>query len=106
MKQAEFTECANEIIDHCKDLLLSKGDEYTLKNIDRLSHFKKSAVLNGTTPKGALAGMMTKHTISVYDMCHDKEDHSLEKWTEKIGDHINYLILLYALVKEEQNGQD
>lgn len=32
------------------------------------------------------------------------EDYSLDRWTEKITDSINYLLLLKALVEEEANG--
>ena len=48
--------------------------------------------------------MMAKHTVSVYDLI-QKQEHgvgvSKEMWEEKIGDSINYLILLSALVEEK-----
>jgi hypothetical protein len=43
---------------------------------------------------------MSKHTISIFDMGRSKQDFPLEKWDEKITDHINYLILLRALIIE------
>lgn len=53
--------------------------------------------------KAALAGMMSKHVVSLYDMCYSTLLHfDMEQWDEKITDCINYLILLKALVKEEQ----
>lgn len=52
-------------------------------------------------PKEALAGMMAKHTISVYDMCRSGKDYPIELWNEKITDHINYLLLLKAIVEED-----
>ena len=51
----------------------------------------------------ALAGMMSKHVVSLYDMCYSTLLHfDMGQWDEKITDCINYLILLKALVKEEQ----
>ena len=70
---------------------------------DRLSAFKIAASLQGCTPKAALAGMMSKHIVSLYDMCYSSLlQFDLEQWDEKITDCINYLILLKALIKEEQ----
>ena len=65
--------------------------------------FKIAASLQGCTPKAALAGMMSKHVVSLYDMCYSSLlQFDLEQWDEKITDCINYLILLKALIKEEQ----
>ena len=52
--------------------------------------------------------MMNKHTISIHDYIEDyerEEDHSLEEWDEKILDHINYLILLRALIIDGIKGE-
>ncbi len=46
--------------------------------------------------------MMAKHTVSIYDMCRSPEDISVDVWSEKITAHINYLILLRAIVQEEE----
>ena len=51
-------------------------------------------------------GMMAKHTVSVYDLIDDYEQGkaiSKEMWAEKIGDSINYLLLLTALLEEDKN---
>ena len=58
------------------------------------------------TPVKALGGMMAKHTVSVYDLIEDYEQGktiSQEMWAEKIGDSINYLLLLTALLEEDKN---
>ena len=80
-----------------------KKTKDTGDRIDRLSAFKIAASLQGCTPKAALAGMMSKHVVSLYDMCYSSLlQFDLEQWDEKITDCINYLILLKALIKEEQ----
>jgi len=55
--------------------------------------------------------MMAKHTVSIYDMCGSGEIYDIAKWDEKITDHINYLLLLRALVEDvmimiEESGSD
>ena len=105
----------NEVIvrqtDHCKSMLVAKGAEYApraVKNtaVDRLAHFKKAAVVMNTTPKAALMGMLSKHLISVSDMCMDERKYSKEQWDEKITDSINYFLILRAIVEEELNEED
>lgn len=86
-------------IERCKEILIDKAKEYATE--DRLHNFKCAAGMQECDPKEALAGMMAKHTISVYDMCRDKKVHPLSLWEEKITDHINYLLLLKAVVTEE-----
>lgn len=100
MNQNDFTDVVNEQIEFCKDILCAKSKEYST-DTDKLHNFKNAAGMMGCDPKEALAGMMAKHTISVYDMCRDGKKHDLGLWEEKITDHINYLLLLKALVVEE-----
>ena len=48
---------------------------------------------------------MCKHTVSVYDLINDFESGkniSIDLWNEKIGDSINYLLLLNAMVIEHE----
>lgn len=45
--------------------------------------------------------MMAKHTVSIYDMCNSGLKYPIELWNEKITDHINYLLLLRAIIEEE-----
>lgn len=86
-------------IDACRHILVNKAQEYATD--DRLHNFRVAAELHGTTMASALAGMMAKHSVSVYDMCKDPGAHNMEVWDEKLTDHINYLLLLRAVVAEE-----
>lgn len=56
--------------------------------------------------EAALMGMLSKHLISVSDMCTDDRVYPKEQWDEKITDSINYLLILRALVEEEMNEED
>lgn len=88
--------------------LMDKAREYG--TTDLLHAFKQAAALQGITTRAALAGMMAKHTVSVYDMCHNvPQYYDMAVWEEKLGDHINYLLILKAVVVEElmeRNQQD
>ena len=107
MTQEEFNDVFETQMKKCSDILAHKKKEYTGDNTDRLSAFKMAAALQNCDPKAALAGMMSKHVVSIYDMCYSNLFHfELEQWDEKITDSINYLILLKALVEEEHGRSD
>lgn len=104
MRTEQFEEVINNRIETCKSVLCSKSEEYATD--DRLHNFKVAGKLQKCTAVKALGGMMAKHTVSVYDLIDDYEQGetiSQEMWTEKIGDSINYLLLLTALLEEDKN---
>lgn len=102
MRTEQFEEIINKRIEMCKTVLCNKADEYATD--DRLHNFKVAGELQSCTPVKALGGMMAKHTVSVYDLIDDYEQGkatSKEMWAEKIGDSINYLLLLTAMLEED-----
>lgn len=121
MKIEDFNTVVQEQVAFCLNTLTGKGTEYAPDAVkeplplnaqtedasaDRLNHFKKAAAIMNTTPKVALLGMLSKHIVSVSDMCTDGRKYPVEKWTEKITDSINYLLILRAIVEEEQHEQN
>jgi len=105
MTPYDFKKMTDKIFTECDLLLNSKNKEYA-RNNDKLHNFKVAARTRGLTPESALGGMMLKHTISIYDYINDSDDglfHPLSQWDEKIKDHINYLLLLRALIVEREN---
>jgi hypothetical protein len=104
MTQEAFATVVDEQIRYCKDLLGLKGEEYDTSNNDRLHAFKSAAVIQHESQKQALSGMMAKHTVSIYDMCNEDTVFSKEKWIEKITDSINYLLILRAIIEEEEHN--
>ena len=96
MTNERFDQILQEEILHCLDVLNGKATEYAADS-DRLHNFQVAAALTGETWEQALAGMMKKHTVSIYDMCYSGRNYPLELWREKITDHINYLLLLWAM---------
>ncbi|MBR5823661.1 MAG: hypothetical protein IKY67_05930 [Paludibacteraceae bacterium] len=106
MTGERFNQITKERIDVCLKTLCTKADEYA--TTDRLHNFKVAGELQNCTPIKALGGMMSKHTVSVYDLINDYESGKeipTSLWNEKIGDSINYLLLLTALIVEEKRGE-
>ena len=101
MNTENFNKIIHEQIERCEATLCKKADEYATD--DRLHNFKVAAGLQDCLPTTALGGMMAKHTVSVYDMIRGLEEgksYPVELWNEKITDSINYLLLLAAAVRE------
>lgn len=69
MTQSDFNLLFIQQVNRCEETLRGKAKEYTGNNPDRLSAFKTAAALQECTPERALAGMMAKHIISLYDIC-------------------------------------
>ncbi len=104
MKTERFEEVIANQIDICHEILNDKAKEYATH--DRLHNFKVAAGLKGETIPKALAGMMAKHTISIYDMCNAYPKGDLAVWEEKITGHINYLLLLKAVLLDKGDKGD
>lgn len=88
------------MIDSCMRVLKEKEERYYSIDEDVLHNFRVAAGLQGCSLTQALEGMMTKHTVSVYDMINSGQSYAPAVWNEKIRDLINYLLLLRIAVKE------
>ena len=92
----------------CRQTLCAKGDEYAREG-DRLWNFKVAARKLNCHPAEALAGMMVKHTVSVDDIIDGLAKGVVppkELVAEKIGDSIDYLLLLEGLIEEERQRRE
>ena len=103
MDNAEFNRIVERRMVLIKQILTSKAKEYARG--ERLHNFKRAAALAAITPEMALRGMLAKHIVSIWDLVDDIENdfepaHLLAFSKEKIGDAINYLILLEAIIEE------
>jgi hypothetical protein len=100
VKRSEFRQLLHQEFARCESTLFKKSDEYA-SDSSALHNFNTAASLTGETPEQALGGMMVKHTVSIFDMIREgAESFTIEQWDEKIGDHVNYLMLLKAIVVE------
>lgn len=112
----KYKEAINSMISFCYDLLIGDKFEQYANSKDVFKSFNIASDLQDITPEQALIGMMSKHTASIKKMADDifdkqielvdivnkdavnAEKYKLGVWREKIGDSINYLLILYAMI--------
>ena len=102
MNTKEFNKLLERRLKMTRDILSNKSQEYS-RNADKLYNFKRAGELYRVSPIEALKGMKAKHDVSVIDMIEKAQNGikpSQRLIDEKIGDSINYLILLEALLNE------
>lgn len=103
MNSSQFDAILSVRIAQMRDTLASKAAEYATET-DRLASFKEAAKLTGESPMEALMGMLVKHWVSIqalvgiYATGRQLASGAVD---EKIGDAINYLVLLEALFREK-----
>ena len=103
MNKHSFQHILNERLSKTVRVLGNKAADYA-KDGDRLHNFRVAARIGNESMAKALEGMMRKHLVSVYDLI-DKDEREVipaDLIDEKIGDLINYLILLEAVLLEEK----
>jgi hypothetical protein len=107
MNRKDFEKVVENRITLIRKVLSAKGKEYASEtDKDRLGNFKRGSKLLGIIPEKVLTAYKAKHDISIMDMIDDIDKGKIpskELLQEKIGDSINYLILLEALVLERLN---
>ena len=100
MKTDDFNKIVESQLEHIRQVLVKKADEYNLEE-DRLGFFKRAATFAQTTPEKALYGFLLKHLVSLNDMVVSGKQYSKELWLEKITDIENYLVLLLGLLEDD-----
>lgn len=99
----QFYKIIADFMDELMNTLHSKNAEYTSGN-DRLSNFRRAAGLLNGTMEQACFGMMTKHIVSVADLA-QRDETDINMWKEKLGDLINYCLLMWVIVKQKQDKE-
>lgn len=103
MNASDFDSVVKNRIALIEKILVAKRAEYAPDGGDRLHNFNRAASMLGCSRERALIGMWTKHIISILDIVDGLSPASpisIPLVEEKIGDAINYLILLEAMLKE------
>ncbi len=102
MKHEQFREILEARINQMRRVLSTKASEYAT-DADRLANFKDGGIANKSTPEKFLWNLVSKHMIATRDFIFEIDDGTvrpMEYWDEKLGDIINYMVLLEALVEE------
>ena len=113
MKRDEFIKSTEEALEHLMETLKQKGKEYSTVD-NTFANFENGV---GTsmcdTREGVLWHYMLKHIVSIKDLVQELEiggefnKHYTEDYVnEKIGDNINYLLLLRAMLLERLKTND
>lgn len=103
MKREVFDKIVEERIIAIRSGLLVKGREYQ-RNEDVLHNFERGSNISGEVREKLIWNFALKHYISILDMIDDISIGELppkEYVEEKLGDLINYSILLEASIKEK-----
>lgn len=106
MYSKRFNKVVEDRIRKIKDTLASKGKEYSTD--DKLHNFKKAGRILNCSKEEALRGMLMKHIVSVDDLINNLEfkTPSIAVIDEKLGDIINYYILLEACLVERLDERE
>lgn len=103
MNSKEFNKLVDNIIKRDLQILRSKGRAYQTLNEDRFGQFRKAGDLQDLSPEEALYGFMSKHLVSLNDMCTHTYEFSMSEWEERLTDIRNYCYLLECMVKENKS---
>ena len=102
MTREDFSRRVEKRIDLVRQTLLTKHKEYA-KDDNVFRNFDEAAgglSLHGSSAE-VLWSYMTKHLVSIKDIVADNKPVDTEIVSEKIGDVINYLILLEAMLNQQ-----
>lgn len=110
MKTVAFDTVVEHRLSECKRILIEKAKEYAKGDDDRMHNFNRAAQITGECREKALFGFFLKHLVSVMDIVDDMNKNSQyvpsrALTEEKIGDAINYLLLLEASIEDKRDQQ-
>lgn len=105
MKRVDFDKIVEERINKIRESLIIKGKEY--QRGDNVFHnFEIASDVSGNSRESVMWMYCLKHFVSFMDILNDCEDEnypSIGHLEEKVGDIINYYILMEASIKERIN---
>ena len=102
MTREDFSKRVEKRIDLIRQTLLTKHKEYA-KDDNVFRNFDEAAgglSLHSTSPQ-VLWSYMTKHLVSIKDIVAEGKPAKPAVVSEKIGDVINYLVILEAMLNEQ-----
>lgn len=92
-----------------KDIRTKKGEDYSdatyHDKADRLASFKIQALIEERDPKGVWLTLFLKHFLAIRKYV-NKSKVSSEPIADRLADAINYLLLLYGLIIDENSTKE
>jgi hypothetical protein len=108
MTTTEFNKVIENRLLESRRILVEKAKEYAKGDDDRLHNFNRAAEITGQSRERCLFGFALKHLVSVMDIIEDIDKGNIpthELTSEKIGDLVNYLLLLEASITDKRHGE-
>jgi len=105
MNSKRFDWIVEKRLEAIKNTLVIKAKEYA-NDTDRLHNFNAAAIKSNQSREKALKGFMLKHEVSLDDIINNIDKGILPTralLNEKMGDIINYYILLEASITDRIN---
>ena len=100
MTQKEFNKLSKALDFMCKDIMKSKGHEYTQENREMHANFKNTASRLNTTELKVWGAFFDKQISSIYAHLNNANLKKAETIESRFADIINYCHLGLALFKE------
>lgn len=101
MSPEQFEIFEKEILERAQQNLVSKANRDYGVAEDKLFNFHTAAPILGSAEMACLA-YATKHYCSIAKLVQEKKYVSKELALEKVGDMISYMVIMYALMREEE----
>jgi len=111
MDREEFAKYKADILSKAEEVMAKKESEYH-STYDVLSNLRFIAEFRETSTPAAIMNLIAKPLVSISQMVtreftnlleQPRLDYSLEAWDEKFVDSINYLLKLYAAIREDKD---
>ncbi len=111
MNKETFERYKNHLLKKAAKIRSAKEGEYFSES-DLLGNFRKIAEFRETSLPETIMTLGSKHLQSISEMVnHSSQDSHLiedqptiDEWDEKFVDSINYLLKLYAAIREERDA--
>lgn len=94
----DFNAVVERAVKRIESTLTKKATEYATSG-NRFHNFDVAGRMLGESAEKALWGFVLKHIVSVKDMIDDPSKITYDMIDEKIGDIINYMVLLEGLMR-------
>jgi len=103
MEKNEFIQMREQLFNDCSLLTDTKGNDYTKGNKDVLFNFKETGNNININAIDVCYIFMHKHYQAITNYIKTKGQSESEPIEERVKDLINYLVLLQALIKENES---
>jgi hypothetical protein len=101
MRNVDFYSIVQDVLEDCITIMREKGDAYAGEGQDKFANFNRLADKLGLDMKKIWQVYFQKHIDAIESFLRE-EYHDPEPIEGRIKDAINYLLILYGMIKEKQ----